>query len=397
MHEKANSPRGGGAKPRTSSTKPPEGAIVAGTRTSYDGKPPQGDALRFDDHLRRISVALFAAGIVVVLLVANLGPAGLNYSVNRGALNLVAAAAGLAILGVLFFPWRRYDRNLFVVAALSGMCLIALAVYFSGGWESPLAPLYYFVVGFAVIYFSPRVAAAVVFLTALLSLSPQLYDPDAAHLVEHMMVSFPSYLALALVSGYMAREIGRKERQRGEYERELKEARELGERFRRDALTDHLTGLLNRRQGEKRLAEEAARVGGGERLLTLGVVDVNKFKQINDTYGHQVGDACIRHVANVIRRNIRQSDWLARWGGDEFIVALHDSSPFASPELVLQRIVHDVKDSPFRLPQGEKLTLSVTVGASRYSGEDDLRDLLARADEAMYEAKRHGRPWVLSV
>jgi len=61
------------------------------------------------------------------LLVANLGPAGLGYSVNRGALNVVVAAAGLAILGVLLFPWRRYDRNLFVVAALSGMCLIALA------------------------------------------------------------------------------------------------------------------------------------------------------------------------------------------------------------------------------------------------------------------------------
>ena len=159
--------------------------------------------------------------------------------------------------------------------------------------------------------------------------------------------------------------------------------------------TDHLTGLLNRRQGEKLLAEEAARVRRGKEMLTLAVVDVNKFKHINDTYGHQVGDACIQYVASVIGRNIRQGDWLARWGGDEFVLVLRDANPFAPTEALLQRIVRDLKDSPLRLPQGEKLTLTVTVGASRYSGEEDLRQLLSKADEAMYEAKREGRPWIL--
>jgi diguanylate cyclase (GGDEF)-like protein len=161
--------------------------------------------------------------------------------------------------------------------------------------------------------------------------------------------------------------------------------------------TDHLTGILNRRQGEKRLAEEAVRVRRGGEVLTVGVVDVNKFKHINDTYGHQVGDACIQHVADVIARNIRQSDWLARWGGDEFVLALRDASPFARTETLLQRIVKDLNNSPVSLPGGEKLRLSLTVGASRYSGEEDLRDLLAKADEAMYEAKREGRPWILST
>ena len=161
--------------------------------------------------------------------------------------------------------------------------------------------------------------------------------------------------------------------------------------------TDHLTGLLNRRQGEKLLAEEAARVRRSAETLTLGVVDINSFKHINDTYGHQAGDTCIHHVADVIRRNIRQGDWLARWGGDEFILVLREANPFAQTEAVLQRIVRDLKDSPLRLPQGEELVLTVTVGASRYSSEEDLRELLAKADEAMYEAKREGRPWILST
>jgi diguanylate cyclase (GGDEF)-like protein len=161
--------------------------------------------------------------------------------------------------------------------------------------------------------------------------------------------------------------------------------------------TDYLTGLYNRREGEKRLAEDIARAKRSGGVLTVGVVDVNKFKSINDRYGHHAGDVCIQHVASVTGRNVRESDWLARWGGDEFVLALHDASPFAPTEAVLQRIVKDLKDSPVRLPQGNELVLTVTVGASRYSGKGNVQDLLARADEAMYEAKRDERPWVLSV
>jgi diguanylate cyclase (GGDEF)-like protein len=118
------------------------------------------------------------------------------------------------------------------------------------------------------------------------------------------------------------------------------------------------------------------------------VVDVDNFKAINDTHGHPAGDVCLRHVALVIRRNVREGDWLARWGGDEFVLSLWDASVFASPEAVLGRINAGLRRSPVRLPGGEELVLSISVGAHRYAGEDDLRELLAKADAAMYEAKR---------
>ena len=160
--------------------------------------------------------------------------------------------------------------------------------------------------------------------------------------------------------------------------------------------TDHLTGLPNRRKGEERLAADLARARRGGEQLTVAVVDVDKFKAINDTHGHQAGDICIRHVAEVIRRNVREGDWLARWGGDEFVLALWDASVFASPEAMLRRINRSLKESPVRLSLGEELVLSVSVGAHRYAGEDDLREMLAKADAAMYEAKREGRAWVLA-
>jgi diguanylate cyclase (GGDEF)-like protein len=160
--------------------------------------------------------------------------------------------------------------------------------------------------------------------------------------------------------------------------------------------TDHLTELPNRRKGEERLAEDLARAKRGGAILTVAMVDVNRFKSINDTHGHQAGDVCLRHVARVIRRNVREGDWLARWGGDEFVLSLWDASVFASPEAVLGRISQGLKESPVRLPLGEELVLSISVGARRYAGEDDIRELLAKADAAMYEAKREGRAWVLA-
>jgi diguanylate cyclase (GGDEF)-like protein len=160
--------------------------------------------------------------------------------------------------------------------------------------------------------------------------------------------------------------------------------------------TDHLTGLPNRREGEGRLANDIARASRSGGQLTVAVVDLDGFKTINDTHGHHAGDVCIRHVADVIGRSVREGDWVSRWGGDEFVLALWDDSVFASPEAVLGRINAELRRSPVRLPEGEELVLSISVGAHRYAGEEDLRELLAKADAAMYQAKREGRAWVLA-
>lgn len=362
---------------------------MAGTRKPHAGKPPASDALRrFDDHLRRISVALFAAGMVVVLLVANLGLDGAGHPAERGPLNLVVAAAGLSIAGVLLFPWRRYDRNLFLVASVGGLLLIAVAVYFSGGWRSPFFPLYFFVVVFSAIYYSPRVAAAVVLLTALASVSPQLYDTDAARLAEHAMVFFPSYLALALVSGYMAREVGKRERSRAEKERELEEERELKERYHLEALTDRLTGLPNRWRFGARLDEEVARAGRRDEAFAVVFLDIDDFKRINDAHGHRVGDESLKIVADALRRSARQEDAVARHGGEEF-TALLSGAPLTEAVGFFQRVRGEVARRSER-ELGFRVCLS--AGAAGFPHDaTDPDGLLEVADFAMYEAKRRGK------
>jgi diguanylate cyclase (GGDEF)-like protein len=265
-----------------------------------------------------------------------------------------------------------------------GLLLIALAVYFSGGWASPFYPFYFFVVIFCALYYSPSVAALAVSLTVLTSLSPQLYAPDASRLAEHLMVQVPSYVAAALVSWYMAREVGRREHLRGEHERRFRAMRELKDRFQREAYTDRLTGLPNRIRFEARLYEEIeGRRRSGDRC-TLVLLDVDDSKWINDA----TGDESLRLVADALRRNVRDADLVARHGGEEFTVLLPGASPYGAGDF-FGRIREEVQHRSKR-----ELGFPLHLSAGAASFPEDARDpygLVDTADAAMHRAKRLGK------
>ncbi len=177
-------------------------------------------------------------------------------------------------------------------------------------------------------------------------------------------------------------------------ERDITERKAAEQTMVRIALQDHLTGLPNRRAAEDRLGMEwnrAQRAAGG---FAVAVVDVDRFKLVNDQYGHQVGDQALKHVTDVLVANLRRGDWVARWGGEEFLLCLHDMESrgaFSAAE----RMRKLIRSRPLRIPEGE-LTLSVSMGVCPYSPEHESIDsMLAQADSLLYEAKRGGRDKVL--
>lgn len=161
------------------------------------------------------------------------------------------------------------------------------------------------------------------------------------------------------------------------------------------AALDPLTGAYNRRIFQERLAEEVARAGRNGDVLTLAVLDVDGLKEINDHHGHAAGDACLKHLTDIIRRNIRDGDWFARWGGDEFAVVLWDGEGGRPRWAALERIAEDLGNNPVPLTDDEQVHLVFSAGVSRYGGEGNdpeqaAADLFARADGAVYRAKREG-------
>jgi len=158
------------------------------------------------------------------------------------------------------------------------------------------------------------------------------------------------------------------------------------------AATDHLTGLLNRRAAEGRLAEDVARARRGGGTLTLALLDLDRFKPVNDEHGHRAGDACLTHFAELLRSNVREGDWVARWGGDEFLVGVWHAEEEEGPpaERVLGRVAEALRENPVVLPSGEEALLHFSGGVGRWRPGDEAGKLLSRADEALYRAKAKG-------
>jgi len=163
------------------------------------------------------------------------------------------------------------------------------------------------------------------------------------------------------------------------------------------SVRDHLTGAYNRRGCEQHLEEDLARLrrSGGVLTLTLAMLDLDQFKSINDEYGHQAGDACLEHIVNVMDSYIRRGDWIARWGGDEFVLALWDVQPESLDGQALDRIVKALHEIPVRLPRGTEIWLQVSGGVYRCMGDEDVQRCFAFADNALRRAKREGRSYMI--
>lgn len=154
------------------------------------------------------------------------------------------------------------------------------------------------------------------------------------------------------------------------------------------AVRDPLTGLYNRRRFDEKLHEYTAVCRQSGRRFALMIIDADHFKHVNDTYGHQTGDAVLRHLAGLIAGCVRSTDFVARFGGEEFVVLLPEPSDREEGRLVAEKIRLAVGHAPF--PGVGHLTVSIGL-AFCHGGGEPLATILERADKALYQAKQEGR------
>lgn len=173
--------------------------------------------------------------------------------------------------------------------------------------------------------------------------------------------------------------------------RDVSERKQFEAELTRLAVTDPLTGLWNRRQTTELLSADLAQAQRGGQALTLLMIDVDHFKSINDTHGHQAGDRVLIEVARRLSENVRGTDVLARWGGEEFIVLLRFCG-LRDGLVAANKLRQRIADTPFE----NLLSVSVSIGAAELQPDEDLTSWLSRADAALYEAKRSGRNTVVT-
>jgi len=157
------------------------------------------------------------------------------------------------------------------------------------------------------------------------------------------------------------------------------------------AVTDELTGLYNRRYFDRHLTLMLDKAREQHRDMAVMLIDMDFFKAVNDTYGHDTGDAVLREFALRLRRNIRGVDLACRYGGEEFVVLMPDTD-YRQAQGVAERVRMAVAERSFEIASGRGLTITISVGlALNESQVDSPEALLKRADVALYRAKREGR------
>jgi diguanylate cyclase (GGDEF)-like protein len=167
------------------------------------------------------------------------------------------------------------------------------------------------------------------------------------------------------------------------------------------ATTDELTGSLNRRGFYDRFDGEMDRARRNQTAMCFALIDIDHFKMVNDTYGHVIGDQVLKALAQAMQKNIRKSDILCRYGGEEFALLLPETTLHDAHEL-LERLRKRIARTAFETSCGP-LKISFSAGLQRISTDKDLskpamnviRDTLASVDEGLYQAKQNGRNCVV--
>ena len=171
--------------------------------------------------------------------------------------------------------------------------------------------------------------------------------------------------------------------------------KDLSDKFEKQAQQDTLTRLPNRRGIQQFIEFESARARRQKKPLTLILCDIDRFKRVNDQYGHDGGDVVLKHVSDLFKASIREQDGVARWGGEEFLFVLPDTDE-SNAVVLAEKVRETLATSPVELQQ-EKVVITASFGVAQIDFEQGLDKALTLADKALYKAKEKGRNKVLSA
>jgi diguanylate cyclase (GGDEF)-like protein len=349
-------------------------------------------ALMLPYRLRTVRIGLqTSAAALAAMLVLFVLPDPRRHDLAFG-LVLAAEAVGATVIALL--PWRRLflqDRGLIAQYLwLSGnLVVIALAVASTGGGRSELYLLYGLTTAYAAATFPLRGQMTQLVTTAALYVSVVAatgWHISAANLFLRLVI----LVILGFVTGFLSRESAQRllslGEARAESESRARQLELLAAEKEHLSLHDPLTGLPNRALFHDRVEHALAAAHRSRRPFAVMLLDLDRFKEVNDSLGHAAGDAVLCAVGPRLAHELREGDTLARLGGDEFALLLPEVADAGAAAAAGRRICAAL-EQPF-VVDGVVLDLEASVGVALLAGEDDTADqLLTRADLAMYRAK----------
>ena len=354
------------------------GLISSGCRSDHDE----------DTNRKIVVINLFAIVGMSITLVLGI-KAVFNEQLTLGIVLLSSATLFGLCKGVLLHS--KLKNNHIIAPTLLVLCLLSLMLYLViFGGVAGTGPLWIFVLPpvamfFAGVFWGVITVGLFIALCAVI-----LFTPGDALLIASYTHEFKVRLLLSFATVTFLSAFYEHSRQTS-----FIIIRDISEKFERQALYDALTNLPNRRGIQKFIDHEINRAKRQQEQLTLILCDIDRFKQVNDNYGHDGGDIALKHVADLFKEVIREQDGVARWGGEEFLFVLPTTNE-SNGVVLAEKIRETLQATPVQI-KNTSLTVTASFGVAQIHLENGLNNALSLADKALYRAKEKGRNKVLSA
>lgn len=362
-----------------------------------DSRAVQDDQKLIENQKLRFRRSLMAVGAgfansLVVMVAWQLGYVFFNVE------SLLAYFA-ISSLGYALFPWliytnknlNRSDPSLTGLQIGWQLLMVLVCMYAAPGIRELLIVNFLLILLFAVFRYHPKhlpILSLLLLCSYMLVILAQIiWSPAVVHWQHELITSLVFVLGLIGVS-LLGVEIGSL---RVALKRRNEHLALLTAKNEQLAVTDDLTGLYNRRHLMRILRRQKSLSDRGGYQFSISFIDLDFFKQVNDTYGHAAGDAALIAVAKEINRTLRDVDYVARIGGEEFVVVLSQTD-YAEALRIAERVRADISQLEINLGEGQPaITLTASLGVATYRYKESINDLIHRGDSAAYAAKSCGR------
>ncbi len=303
----------------------------------------------------------------------------------RGLFNSLLALAAFYNLGIHLYIKKTnfFSTRLTLIFLYLDMLAVAVGLFYTGGVKSPFLFIWYLTLLTTGIRFGFR--QSLLLLVPMAAFYAYLLFRDAGSpdfgVANRLILGIISLVATALYGSIFAR---------GE-----QYTMQVMADFRRASITDKLTGLYNYAHFIDRLRHERYRADRDGSHFSIIIFDLDRFKQVNDTYGHEKGNVLLKAISGILRMNARRMDTVARYGGEEFVILMPESR---SAELEMaERIRKKIEETEFVGIAEGPIRVTISGGLCTYPNDAaSIDDLLAKADKALYSAKTGGRNRTLS-
>lgn len=277
----------------------------------------------------------------------------------------------------------RRSRTVSITLLISCLMILVFLLLVTGGKDNT-GPLWIYLVPPVTMFFAGFTRGLLALLFFIIACTLLFFVFDGSLLIASYSYAFKSRLLYSFLTVTFLSAFYEYSRQKS-YDIAL----DLSEQFEQQANHDHLTKLVNRRGAQTALEREYARVQRSNSKFSIAIADIDRFKSINDTYGHEVGDDVLRKVSQIFSARLRKQDTVARWGGEEFMFIFPETSA-AETTQVLEELREILSFSSIAIKDNE-IHITSSFGICELTSQLSLADGIRHADMSLYRAKESGR------